>query len=214
MDEIKDPKQDASQTEDPSAKEKESTSKKETPTFTKESQEAAVTKAVSDALSKAGRTATDFEKRDVAIKAKEERQEEDHRKRVEAARLEAKDDTEQLSAIDKQERERERTKALDDREAAVKKSEESNKEALEEIKILNRTKLAAEVAMDKRYEGVSVDAILKLTKEDTREAMEVTAKLLSEKKPPLKIDSGKNLGGTGLTEQERLDARYPTMAKK
>jgi hypothetical protein len=47
--------------------------------------------------------------------------------------------------------------------------------------------------------------------------MEATAELLpktTEEKPPLKVDNGKNLGGTGMTEQERLDILYPTMAKK
>jgi len=67
-----------------------------------------------------------------------------------------------------------------ERETKLATREAELADIVERDKILKRTQLAAEVAVKK---GVSVDSILKLAKEDTREAYEVVAELLPKANP-------------------------------
>lgn len=177
------------------------TSGKEPETFTSEQVADAKTKAVSDALAAAGRTAKSLEKREEAATKAEERivaeREEKRQAEIEAAR----NDPDALTALQKRHRDADRKAELDKRERELETEKEKHQVTvqsdLEQIRIFNRTKIAAEVAVDK---GVSVDSLLKLTQEDTREAMEATAKILSEKKTPLKPDSGRTIGGKSVDE--------------
>ncbi len=193
-------RKDTSQAGDSSG-EKQGTSKKEPETFTKEQVEEISTKAVSDALSTAGRTAKSLEEREEAIKKADERTAQEGRERREKELEIARDDPDKFTAVQlrhKQEvKDAELAKDRRELDADKEKHQEAVKVDLETIRVFNRTKIAAEVAVDK---GVSVDSLLKLTKEDTREAMEATAKLLSEKKPPLKTDSGRGTGGEDLSK--------------
>lgn len=211
MDEIKEPKQDTSQVEDTPEKEKESTST-EPETFTKETQE----KAVNDALSAAGRDAKTITEKSaeaerilqnakrIGDEAKEQR-----RKRDEAARESVKDDPDALKSLEEKQRQRDVDTQLTEREEKVKGEEEHIKADKEQVRIQQRTQLAAEVAVAK---GVNMDALLKLTQEDSREAMEATAELLpkKEEKLPLKTDSGTTTGGE-KSEEQKLKDRYPSM---
>jgi len=69
---------------------------------------------------------------------------------------------------------------LTEREARLATRETELADIVERDRILKRTELAAEVAVEK---GVSIDAILKLAKEDTREAYEAVAELLPQVNP-------------------------------
>jgi len=69
---------------------------------------------------------------------------------------------------------------LADREAKADARDAEFADIMERDKIRKRTELAAEVATAK---GVSIDAILKLAKEDTREAYETVAELLPQVDP-------------------------------
>ena len=132
--------------------------------------------------------------------AAEEALTQDRKERREAELEAAREDPTQFSAVQQRQKreakEAELAKERRELDAEKEKHQETVKSDLDTIRIFNRTKLAAEVAVDK---GVSADALLKLTKEDSREAMEATAKLLSEKKPPLRPDSSKTIGGKDIS---------------
>lgn len=210
MDETRKTQQDPSgATQDPSGGDKGSTSET-AQTFTKESQE----KAVSDALSAAGRAAKDLEKREEVVKAAEDRATQARATAYELARAEAKDDPEQLTALDREHKREERDAELTKRERLLDQSEKSHKAKLDEIDAVKRTTVAAEVAVAK---GVSVDAILKLAKDDSREAMEAVAEHLPKttETPPLRPDSSRTTGGgPPETADEKLTAGFRKLKKQ
>lgn len=208
MDETKDPK-DTSQIED-SSKGAKGTSI-ETKTHTAETEK----KAVDDALSAAGRDAksisdkateaerilTDAKTTRDSIKAEREQWQRDR----DEAELEAvRDDHDALKSLQERQRQRgEATKlATEKAELAEKETKHQEKVTgdLEQIRVFNRTQLAAEVAVAK---GVDLDSILKLTTEDSREAMEATANLLTKGTTALKTDSSTTLGGSANWEEVR-----------
>ncbi|MCJ7791868.1 MAG: hypothetical protein MUP49_05630 [Dehalococcoidia bacterium] len=192
------------QTKDTSAKEQDSsaiakgTSPAETPgTFTK----AQIDKAVSDALSKAGRDAKSLselqKKLETGMADLTTKQTAWQKQQEEAEETAVADDLPALTAL----RARRQKKAddeaknteLTERETKLAKRETEIADIIERDRILNRTQLAAEVATER---GVSIDAILKLAKEDTREAYETVAELLPKVKEPtvLITDSGRARG--------------------
>ena len=202
---------DTSQTGDTSSGDK-GTSEQQPKTYSEESEK----KAVSDALSAAGRDAKTITEKTaeaerilqdakrIGEEAKEQRKKKDA-----AERESVKDDPDALTSLAEKQRQRDVATELTEREEKVKQDEESVKADKEQARIQTRTQLAAEVAVAK---GVNMDALLKLTQEDSREAMEATAELLpkKEEKQPLKTDSGETIGGEKTPEQ-KLKARYPTM---
>lgn len=151
-----------------------------------------------------------LEERETAVKEGEARIAQERKGREEAELEAARDDTDALKGIRARHTLEDKKAELAERERVVKESEEGNKASLEQIKVFNRTKLAAEVAVAK---GVSMDSILKHAKDDSREAMEAVADDLPKKddKPPLVLDSGKGIGGGERTAEQKLKARYPTM---
>ncbi|KKN71825.1 hypothetical protein LCGC14_0416790 [marine sediment metagenome] len=186
----------------------------ETPqTFTKDSE----AKAVLDALSTAGRDAktikdktaeaerilTDAKKLSDGTKVEREQWQKD---RDEAEREAVRDDHEALKSLTERQRQRnEATKLAKERselDTEKAKHQESITADKEQIRVFNRTQLAAEIAVSK---GVNVDTILNLAKDDSREAMEAVANVLSKtpEKPPLKSDDGTTLGGGASFEQIR-----------
>ena len=103
----------------------------------------------------------------------------------------------------------EATKATDltTREAKIAEREAEFADIIEQHQILKRTQLAAEIATEK---GVSMDAILKLAKADTREAYLEVAEVLpkTNELPVILSDSGRtNRGGTdwrALSPSEKI----------
>lgn len=208
MDETKDPK-DTSQIEDPSAGTKGTST--DTKTYTVESEK----KAVDDALSKAGRDAksisdkateaerilTDAKTTRDSIKAEREQWQKDR----DEAELEAvRDDHDALKSLQERQRQRSEATKLATEKAELAEKETKHQETvtgdLEQIRVFKRTQLAAEVAVAK---GVDLDSILKLTTEDSREAMEATANLLTKGTTPLKTDSSTTIGGSASWEEVR-----------
>ncbi len=213
--------QDTSVAKQDSSVEATGTQTAETPTFTK----AMLDKAVSDALSKAGRSAKSLGEMEqklnsgmaelVAQRATWQKE------REEAEEAAIADDMPALTAL----RERRRKKAeeetktaeLTDREAKLAQREAELAEIVERDRILTRTQLAAEVAVEK---GVSIDAILKLAKEDTREAYEVVAEVLPKtKEPPVLVsDSGRNNRGgidlDNMSPKEKIEMGLEKLRKK
>ena len=200
-----DPKvvQDPSQTGDPSGTP--AVTSKGPQTFTKETE----AKAISDALSAAGRDAKSItdktaEAEQILEKAKKvetglrTEQEQWQKDRDEAARDAVKDDPDALKSLETKQRQRDEKAKLDDRGRVLKEGEDKHTSKvatdIETIRIFNRTKLASEVSVAK---GVNVDSLLELAKEDTRESMEATADLLIKAKvtTPLKTVTGKVMGG-------------------
>ena len=106
---------------------------------------------------------------------------------------------------------------LTEREAKLAKREIELADIVERDRVLTRTQLAAEVAVDK---GVSMDAILKLAKADTREAYEAVAEVLPKAKelPVLISDSSRmNRGGIdldSLSPREKIAAGIEEAKKK
>lgn len=214
MDEPKQ-KQDTSGKQDSSVAGKE-TPKVETLTFTKEM----VDKAVSDALSKAGRTAktlsegeqklnagmADLAARQVAWQKEKDEAEE---------KAIPSDDFQALNDL----RER-RRKAAEDKTKATEFAEEKRRfdeekaihsERLMQLDMLDRTQLAAEVAVER---GVSIDGILKgskLAKDYSRETMVSIAELLppAKESPTIVSDSGRTTRGgidfDNLSPREKIE---------
>ena len=96
----------------------------------------------------------------------------------------------------------------------ISKSKAEHETDLAELRVIRRTQLAAEVAMKI---GVSMDAILKLAKADTREAYEEVASVLPQTKErqALTLDSGQSRGGGGRTPSiEELRASSPEATER
>lgn len=191
-------------------------------TFTREM----VEKAVSDALAAAGRNTLrlselqkkiDTEKADLIAKqtAWQKQQEEAEEEAIaddmpalqalrESRRKKAKDEARATELAEQE------TK-LAQREAELAQRAANLADIVEQHRILQRTQLAAEVATEK---GVSIDAILKLAKADTREAYEEVAAVLPKggNSPVLISDSGRtNRGGidlNALSPRELLTMAY------
>ncbi|KKN70398.1 hypothetical protein LCGC14_0430930 [marine sediment metagenome] len=202
-DETKTTGQDSSQTGDSSTSEKGSTSTPET--FTKEDRD----KAVSDALSTAGRTAKDFESRktvldtrEQAIKDSEARDIERQQARDIAELESAKDDPAQLTII--QQRQKLRTSQVEfnikqrEFEAQKVQHEADKTQHQTEIEATRATRLETDIwAIAKKHE---VDpAWLKSLGVSDLKQLEEIAKGASTKKP-FTPDSGKTTGGTQMPE--------------
>ena len=176
-------------------------------TYTKESEEMAVHQALSDAgrvstdTTEAERILTDAKATRDALQAEREQWQKD---KDEADREAVKDDPEALKSLQERQRQRnEATKLASGKtELATEKAthDAKVKADLEQIRVFNRTQLAAEVAV---ATGVSLDIILKHAKDDSREAMEAVANDFKEAKPSLKTDSSTTLGGGASWEEVR-----------
>ncbi len=193
--------------------------------YTKETEETAVQKA----LSAAGRVSTDTaeatrlleaaKQTQVNLQTEQKRWQDD---RDEASRVAVAEDSEALKSLNEQIRQRKvgeqqaEERATMDAETATHQTKVAGD--LETIRVFNRTERASEVAVAKGGDDPKavkslLDSILKLAKDDTREAMETVADLLKGRPDPLLTVSGKAAGGK-MTEQQRLDKLYPSMAKK
>ena len=194
---------DTSQIGDTSGGEK-GTSEKEPETFTKEQVEQVSTKAVSDALSKAGRTATTLEKREATVKATEDRMAQERRER-DQAELNAAEEPERRSAIEERHKHRETKSELAKTKLELEAEREKSKEADAQAQEFECTQRAAEIAVK---HGVDFNTLVKFT-DGSAEAMEELAQHLpkkGEEKPPLKPDSGRTTGGgedlSGMTSRQ------------
>lgn len=209
MDETK-TEQDTSQTGDSSSEEKGSTSKKGPQTLTESEAKAREQKAASDALSTAGRDAKTLDTGKEQLQAGRKKLDDDRaqwlKDQDEREREAVGGDPEALKSLETKQQQRTRDAELTQREREQTEKEETHQEVvksdLETIRVFNRTKLAAEVAVAK---GVSMDSILKHAKDDSREAMEAVAEDLpkKEEKEPLKLDSSKTIGGGDMPESAR-----------
>ncbi len=184
---------DASQIGDTSGGDK-GTSEKTPETFTREDIDKVSQKAVSDALSKAGRTATAFEKREVAVKTSEERVAQERKDRDQAELDAARGDHEALSAIEQRHKYRETKSELAKVKQELEGEREKTKEASAQAGEIDRTVKAAEIAAK---HDVDLGTLIKFT-DGSPEAMEELAKALPKKggaKTPIKLDSGRTIGG-------------------
>lgn len=179
-DEIKE-KQDTS-VKDASAKSDESTSKE--PTVTKADME----KAVSDALSKAGRTAKDFERREAEIKEKAARFEKWEREQAEREEAEASGKPDGLKEL-----QRKRDLAKKEQEANAKVEEANRRLAEVDEELREGREAKQEITIWQIASDTGVDPVVlkercakyKLaTKEDIEDyAKEHTASLIKQDKP-------------------------------
>ncbi len=162
--------------------------------------EAEAQKMVNDALAKAGRDAKSLEDKDTVLTARETALK-DQEAAADAAAEAAIDpsDTDGLNAHRARKTARDHAGAIAEEKRKLEEDKEKHQESvkgdLETIRVFNRTQLASEVSAAK---GVSIDSILKLAKDDTREAMEEAAKeLKAAGGKTLKLDSGRTAGGGG-----------------
>jgi len=200
MDETKDPK-DTSQTGDTSEGTK-GTSEKEPETFTVEE---TTKKAVSDALSAAGRTAKVLEVREQAVTAKEERAEQKQKEQDERDRYEARDNPEALSALDERQKHRDTKAKLTQVKSELEEEKTKGKQRDAETAETKIVTAAWEIA---QKHGVDVEILKKNISKYTdgsTEAMEAIAQGMAKKggTTPLKVDSSKTIGGGANWEQVR-----------
>jgi len=194
-------RKDSSQVEDTSSEQKETP--KETPkTYT----EASEKKAISDALSAAGRDAksitdkaTEAEKiltnakttRD-GVKAEREQWQKD---RDEAERESVKDDSQALKSLQERQRQRAKDTELARRALELDEREAKHKVGLEEADKVTKELRARDIASKHNIEA---EALIKFT-DGSKEAMEELATQLPKKgkaKTPLKTDAGTTIGGS------------------
>lgn len=175
------------------------TSEKEPETFTKSQMD----KAKSDVLAAAGRTAKSLEKREDAIKKGEERATQREKADYEAEIKAAGDDLDKLSDAEKNRKERERKAELLKREAELEEREEKVK-GVEDV--ARKAEIREEALKLAAKHDVDIESLVNFTDGST-EKMEALAKLLPKKgeAQPLKVDSGKTVGGGKLTK-ERIEA--------
>ena len=180
-------------------------------TFTEEQVTASNQKAVSDALSAAGRTAKALEAQQQSITADKERIAQ-NLKNSDEAELEAnRDDPEKLSAVRERQSRRTAETKLAEKELELKNEQAKNTEAQEAGAVHTKEQNAREVATRL---NVDAETLMKYT-DGSKEAMEDLAKSLPKKVETKTVttDSGETIGGKVITEQARLDKLYPTMKK-
>lgn len=197
-------KQDPSaEKQDPSAEQKETSEQQEPQTFTQEERD----KAVSDALSAAGRDAksiTDKSAEATRIleaaqqlqrdtKAERERWQDE---RDEAERESVRTDTDALKSVEERQRQRrERDKLAEDRRK-LDDDTAKHQEKFQKADQAERREKATEIAT---RHNVDAETLIKFT-DGSPEAMEGLAQTLPKKgepKPALKIDSSKTVGAKG-----------------
>ena len=169
-------------------------------TFTREMRD----KAVNDALAAAGRTAKALQADKQSLKAERDAIAAERatwqKERDEAEEFDLREDPEALRTLRAERRRKTedatRVTQLTEREAKLAARETEIAEIVERDRTSRRTKLASDVAQEK---GVSAESILKLAREDTREAYEEIAALLPKSKelPVLVSHSGRTTGGGG-----------------
>ncbi len=198
--------QDPSQTGDPSVELKGTPT--EPQTFTKESEE----KAVSDALSVAGRDAKTITEKtteaqrilESAQNTRKEIKEERERwqnERDEADREVLKADPEALKSLDERIRQRNEATKLASKGKELDERELKNTEAQKEVAQSTKERNAREIATRL---NVDSEPLLKFT-DGSKEAMEELAQKLpkNETKPPLKTDPGVPIGGGQMPESAK-----------
>ena len=190
--------------------------------------EADVTKAVSDALSAAGRDAKsisdkateaerilgDAKKMQTDIQAERERWQKD---KDEAELESVRDDPDALKSLGERQRQRNEATKLATREKELDEREAKHKERLEKADKADVKERATEIAT---RHTVDVASLIKFT-DGSAEAMEELAQQLPKKgepKPPLRTDTGRTIGGTGdlsgLSPTERKKERERIAYKK
>jgi len=160
--------------------------------------QAQITKAVSDALSRAGRDAdslsslkTQVETGFAELKAEREKLQ---RERFEAELETHKDEPDEITRIRRERTWGEQETRLKELEASINERDASLKEREAVVNTFQRTQMLAEVAVAK---GIPYDTLSQLVSEgDNREAVEKKASLLTVGKEPFLSDSGRSVGGT------------------
>jgi len=167
-------------------------------------------KAVSDALSAAGRDAKSIaEQRAEATRLYEEAKKvkvslgaerAQWQKEKDAAKLEAaRDNPDTLSSVQAKQKQRDREAELARREEELKSSEAKHRAELDDLGKLKNERNALEVATRL---NVDAELLLKFTDGSTKAMEELAAHLpkKGEVKPPLKPDSGTTVGGDTMPD--------------
>ena len=172
-------------------------------------------KAVSDALAIAGRTSKVLDDRKVSQDAREQKIKDSEAKEGErikardAKELEdAKDDPEKLTIVQRNQKARNREIAVKIREEEAKALEAKNKT---EIEAARATRFETDVWEIATKHKVDPAQLKEIGITDLKQ-LEGVAKVMSSAVPFIP-DSGKDVGSGEKTEQQMLDAIYPTMKK-
>lgn len=194
-------RKDTTQQAEESSGEKQGTSEKEPETLTKEQVEEIKTKAASDALATAGRTAKAFEKREEAITKREEGIAQKERERREAEIERDREDPTALTATQQRHKQEDKAAELAKRERELDDKDTKADEKLEKVTKAEIKERAETVALK---HSVDADTLVKHT-DGSLEAMEDLAKSLpkKEEKPPLKPDSSTTIGGGAMPDSAK-----------
>lgn len=209
MDGTENQKDTSEATQDTSAGQK-GTSKEETPTLTETQAKERTTKAVSDALATAGRTAKGFEGREATVKAREEAAEA-RQKVLDDAELEAiKGDPDLETQYRRKQEQATKERALVADRQKLEQEKTQHKADIDAANASKKEIVIKEIAL--KY-GVDANALKELNL-DTPEQIEATAKAIAAGKPATpggEPDSLKTKGGagdlSGLSPLERKKER-------
>lgn len=205
MDETKGATKD-SQTETSGGKEGSTSTDRTTETVTRAEAKIELDKAVSDALSTAGRTAKAFESRTSLLDARDQKLKDAEVKDAERQKTkdvkeldDAKDDPQLLSAV------KIRQEAHTQIAEAKKEREEARRERAEhetEIAEAKATKLDTAISGIAKKHGVDLASLKEIGITDLKQ-LDGVAKAISDKKPF--VDSGKTLGGSDWRDLSPTD---------
>ena len=187
-------------------------------TFTKKTQE----KAVSDALSAAGRDAKSIKgKTDEAdrligdakkmMEATKEAEAKWRKARDDAELESHRDEPDVIKSIQARQKLQEKEAELLKREQELNDSKKGHQDALDELAASKKERNALEIALK---HGVPFEKLLKFTDGSTEQMEELAQSLPKQRgelKTPGKPDSNKTIGGGELSAEQKLKARYPTM---
>lgn len=199
-----------------------STSEPETPTLTETQAKERETKAVSDALAKAGRTDKKLGQREVTLNTREEAL---NARQTDLDAIQKRLDEAEFNAIkgdpDLEAKYRDTRKLQADQRALAedkRKFEQDKAQHQADIDAANATKKEIAIWEIAQKHGVDANTLKELNLE-TPEQIESVAKAMAAGKAPGDTetppggepDSLKTKGGGELSDEQKLKARYPTM---
>ena len=184
-------------------------SPEDTPTISQKEFDEAVSHA---AKSEGSRVTKALETREQAVKDAVAKEAERQTARNDQELADAKDDPAELTLIQRRQAIRKRELDADEKDRTLTAREAANQADIDAAKA---TRFETDVFEIATKQEVSADSLMKFAKKygiTDLDLLEEHAKGASTK-VATGPDPGRNIGGGELTEQERLDKRYPSMAK-
>jgi len=187
---VKDPKDNSSSKDGQPSEGTEGITSTEPQTYSQEQ----LTKAISDALAKAGRDDKSLSARDAAVKAREDALAEQDRQRDAAELAEAQKDPGQLAVYQKKQADKQRGKSLDDREAEINRSKAENEAEITAARERDKEITIISVASAKGIDPVRLKTLSEQFNVEGKEKLEELAAEITSGKKDFEADNAMTKG--------------------